>query len=120
MAFLFLLAAAAQYNDPDPVQWTVIYLLPAIACVQSVRGKLNWVFPAAVCIVSLGWAAVLAPSALSKPVELKDLTGSFEMMNLAVEEAREMIGLLIVATWMCVLTIVEVRRGKSAIREPTE
>ena len=38
-AILFVIAAALQYNDPDPYIWIPIYLYGAVLCWLAFRGK---------------------------------------------------------------------------------
>jgi hypothetical protein len=38
-AFIFLVFAALQYNDPDPILWIPIYLYPTFLCFQEARNK---------------------------------------------------------------------------------
>lgn len=38
-AFLFLVAAVLQYNDPDPVLWMPIYLFGAVLCFLAARHR---------------------------------------------------------------------------------
>ncbi|RPD46674.1 transmembrane 220 family protein [Paracnuella aquatica] len=38
-AFLFLVSAILQYNDPDPWLWIPIYLFGAALCFLAARGK---------------------------------------------------------------------------------
>lgn len=38
-AFLFLVSAVLQYNDPDPWLWAPIYLLGTFLCFQAARGR---------------------------------------------------------------------------------
>jgi hypothetical protein len=40
-ALIFLLFAGWQYNDPDPILWIPVYLVPVYVCVQAFRGKYN-------------------------------------------------------------------------------
>lgn len=37
MAVLFVLFAALQYNDPDPLLWIAIYLFAAFLCLRALR-----------------------------------------------------------------------------------
>ena len=37
--FIFIVFAALQYNDPDPLLWVPIYLYPAFLCFQEARNK---------------------------------------------------------------------------------
>ena len=108
-AGLFLLGAAVQYNDPDPVGWMLIYLAAAVSCALAARGRVGWQFPATVGLVALIWAATLVPSVAGK-VRPGELVGAWEMKDERVEEGREMYGLLIIAVWMAVTVTVELRR----------
>jgi hypothetical protein len=38
-AFLFLVAAILQYNDPDPYVWIPIYMYGAVLCWLAFRGR---------------------------------------------------------------------------------
>ena len=67
-----------------------IYGLGVVNCLLSYYGRLPRIFPVIVAGVALGWAALLAPGVI-REVSLPDLFASFGMMNLAVEEAREML-----------------------------
>ncbi len=102
MGLLFLLAVAVQYNDPDPLEWMAIYGAAALACLLAVRGRLSRWLPAVIGVIALGWAATLAPRVVGQ-VGPGDLFREVGMATLAIEEAREMLGLLIVAGWMLVL-----------------
>ena len=105
MAVLFLFAVAAQYNDPDPLRWMAIYGLAALACGLWLARRLPRWIPVVVGIAALAWAATLAPRVVGR-VSVGDLFESYAMKSEPVEEAREMGGLLIVAVWMAVLTLV--------------
>jgi hypothetical protein len=108
MAVLFLLSAAVQYNDPDPIQWMAIYGVSAAACVAAVRGSLPRPYPAAVAIVALVWALSLAPSVVGV-MPARDI---FQLRSGAGEEGREMYGLLIVTAWMTLLAFTAHRRRR--------
>ena len=110
MTAAFLFSVAVQYNDPDPVQWMLIYGLAALACVLRLDGRLRWYLPAAVGATALGWAVSLAPDVIGK-TSFGDMFQSFHMINTIVEEAREMGGLLIVAAWMGVLVFASKQDG---------
>ena len=106
MALLFLVATAVQYNDPDPLRWMAIYgaaaLLAAWAAARPL-GSPRWL-AAAVGATALLWSAVVALGAarLAAP---GDLFRHWHMDDVAVEETRESLGLLIVAAWMAVLCL---------------
>ena len=104
MAVLFLIAAALQYNDPDPLRWMAIYGLAALACLLALAGRLPRPVPAAIGLAALAWAATLAPGVVGR-VSIGELFESYAMKSEPVEEAREMGGLLIVGAWMAVLAL---------------
>jgi hypothetical protein len=104
MALLFAFAAYLQFNDPDPIRWTLIYAAPMVVAAWAAWRPAGypWPLPAAIAAVALIWAATIAPRALGK-IKLSQMFASWEMKDASVEENREMFGLLIVAAWMIVL-----------------
>jgi hypothetical protein len=109
MAALFALAAALQYNDPDPLPWIAIYAAAVAACVLWGLRRTAWPLTAAVMLIALGWAAALLPDVLGF-VGLGDLFLRMEEKGGRVEIGREIGGLTIVAAWMAALLLVERRR----------
>lgn len=104
MALMFLFSVAVQYNDPDPARWMVIYGAAAVACIwRAAAGRVPRWFPSVVAATAALWAAVSAR--LVDPAALPHMFDSFEMHSLAVEEARETSGLLIVTAWMLVVAL---------------
>jgi hypothetical protein len=102
MTGLFLFAAAVQYNDPEPLRWMAIYGVAAAACVVTYWHPQLWALPVMVGITALVWSIGLwrdLPSGLS----FGDLFEPMSAYGGAVEQAREMLGLLIVAVWMAIL-----------------
>jgi hypothetical protein len=110
MTAAFVFSVVVQYNDPDPIRWMLIYGLAAIACILKWQGRLPWHLPAVIGGIALGWAASLAPGVIGKTT-FRTMFQSFHMIDTVVEEAREAGGLLIVAGWMAVLTLVSKRHG---------
>jgi hypothetical protein len=102
MAVLFLLGLAVQYNDPDPWRWVAIYGAAAVACVLAIRGTLPRWLPLAVAVVAAAWAGLLAPHVVGR-VAPAELFREIGMDSVEIEEAREMVGLLLIALWMAVL-----------------
>lgn len=102
MAAAFLFSVVVQYNDPDRVRWMLIYGVAALACILKLRHRLRWYLPAALGVTAFGWAASLAPGVIGKTT-FGEMFQAFHMINTAVEEAREMGGLLVIAGWMAVL-----------------
>ena len=113
MTACFLLSLAVQYNDPDPARWMAIYGAAAVACGLYLGRRYYWPLFAAVGLVALSWAALLAPHVIGK-VSIAELFESVQMKDARVEEARETVGLLIVAAWMMVLTLSSIRRAAAA------
>ena len=105
---VFILAAAVQWNDPDPLPWMVIYLSAASMCFLSlVHRQVLWL-PSILLLFSLGWAFYLLSSIVGH-VSLYEITESLSMKTRAVEEAREIGGLLLVALWATIVWIIERR-----------
>jgi len=112
-AALFTLFAAVQYNDPDPVVWIAIYGLAAIASAAAgLRPRSSWLVPAIVGVVAALWSASLSTRILGAPMDIEQVFGTTRMINTAVEETREALGLLLVAAWMGVLTWRGLRQGR--------
>ena len=98
----FLLSAAVQYNDPDPIRWIAVYSAAAALCLAQYLVVLpRWVYAVllAVCVV---WIALWLPAVVGK-VSLHEIFESITMRTRSVEEAREIGGLLLVALWTSVL-----------------
>ena len=100
---LFILAAAVQYNDPDPIGWMAIYAAAAVACALALRARLPRLYAALVALVAYAWAATLALRVVGK------------QHLWYAEEGREMMGLLLVAIWMTVLAARTPRRGSTPV-----
>ena len=110
MTAAFTFSAAVQYNDPDPLPWMAIYGTAAAASAWAAlkaRGY-PWALSALVGAVALVWGLSLLPQVVGK-VRLPELFASWEMRSPRVEVAREAGGLLIVAAWMAVTTLVRLR-----------
>lgn len=86
MFAVFVLCAALQYNDPDPLVWVPIYLFPAVLAALAFRGRLLVAVPLLGAIAYVLAAAWYAPP--YAPGYLDD------------EGAREAGGLLLSGLWM--------------------
>lgn len=100
MVVLFLLAAAVQFNDPDPLVWIAIYTVAATVTFWSIgaaeatqKRGLRASVPALATTAALSGAAYLS----TKVFGLQPLFDS--------EEGREMMGLMIVAVWFAIVTL---------------
>lgn len=101
MGVLFVLAAALQYNDPDPYAWAALYLAAAGVSFATLWLPDAWKMPASVAVVAFIWAATLAPAVTR--TSFPDLFQSWEMMSTEMEEGREFLGLLLVGAWTAYL-----------------
>lgn len=100
----FLLSAAVQYNDPDPLLWAAIYLSASAMCLAKIRKRrLTWL-PPMLLLISLGWIFALLPSIVGQ-VSVAEIVESISMKTRAVEEAREIGGLLLVALWAVIVML---------------
>ena len=113
MAVLFLWSAAIQFNDPDPLQWVLLYGAAGIAAALGTRGSHRFpqALPALVGVAALVWALLIGSGSLGQ-VGLGGLFQSYEMKSQEVEEGREFLGLLIVAVWMLMMVLFR-RRAKA-------
>ncbi len=105
MAVLFLICAAIQFNDPDPLRWAAIYGAAGFACLAAGRFRYSWPLPTGVGLVALVWAAWLSP--ILSQVRLRDLARSMHAETPSIELGREFLGLLIVLGWMGFLSLRE-------------
>jgi hypothetical protein len=111
MLLAFAFSVIVQMNDPDPFGWVTIYCLAAVMCALALARRAHWALPAAVGAAAAAWAAAIAPRVVGR-VPFRDMFGAFEMESLAVEESREMYGLLIVAVWMAAVAIASAQRAQ--------
>ena len=92
MVFAYL-----QHNDPDPLPWAFVYLSAAVMGAAEALGRglrrRAWLVGGAVLV----WAATLMPAAVQAPAAA--IFTDWDMVGPGVEEAREALGLLIVAAW---------------------
>ncbi len=105
-AAVFVFAGVVQYNDPDGLYWGGLYLGAAFCCAYRAAGR-GGIPPAVVGVVAVSWAAALASQIGS--IDVGQLFGAWEMNSAAVERGREIGGLLIVAGWMLVLVVEDLR-----------
>jgi hypothetical protein len=99
---IFVLAAAVQWNDPDPISWIIGYLSAAILSAVAASGR-AWTRANVGAAVILGlWFATLAPSLMhTEPAAFE----SFKMSEAQHEEPREAVGLGLAAGWCAALAL---------------
>lgn len=115
MAAMCATAALLQYNDPDPVRWVLVYGAAAVlSAVAAWRGAAP--FPAAVglAVIALVWALALAARVPEVGVYVHVLD-RWRMQSRGVEEARESLGLLLVAGGAAVIAAASRRRGVTRV-----
>jgi hypothetical protein len=116
MAALFALAAVVQFNDPDPVRWAVLY---GLSCLLSLGPLFGRRVPPLACAAvggaALAWGLwwMAAGPGTGAYARMFD---AWEMRSMAIEEAREASGLLLVAAWMAAVGARGARpaRGRAA------
>ncbi len=102
MLSAFALSVVVQLNDPDPFLWIGIWGAAATACALELMGRGGVGFPAAVGIITLGYALQLAPGVLGA-VPFGAMFQAWEMADTGIEESREFYGLIWITTWMLAL-----------------
>jgi hypothetical protein len=112
MLLMFVFSAIVQYNDPDPYVWIPVYGAAAVACGLELSHRLRWWLPAMIGVGTVVWAATIAPHVFGR-VPFLEMFSAWEMKNEGVEESREMYGLLIVALWMVVLAVADVKSRRA-------
>ena len=98
LAVIFALFALVQYNDPDPVQWILMYAGVAVHFAMAALGRLYrpavWVWLAAAVI----WAATLFPDFMNWiNMGEPSIVESMKAETPWVELTREFLGLVIAA-----------------------
>ncbi len=111
----FLLSALVQWNDPDPLLWIVYYLSALICCVCAFRRLPIYLSLLMVAFGSL-WAMKLVLNLVVEDVAMHEVFTSLAMNSNAVEEAREIGGLLMVVAWLSYLLIRQWNRSSLEAR----
>jgi hypothetical protein len=111
MTALFLVSAAVQWNDPDPLYWIAIYGAAAILAARAAQGQLPLV-PNAVALLAF---AALAARALPDLLAAREQAFThWHMLSASDEVAREAGGLTICALWSAVQTACALRAREAA------
>ncbi|TVR14400.1 MAG: hypothetical protein EA391_12810 [Balneolaceae bacterium] len=100
---LFMFSAAVQYNDPEPIRWMAIYLAASVSCLLYVLQKFSWKFAAITAGIAIIWAVTIIPDLTAHG--FRNMFSDVSMMQQGTEEAREFLGLLLVAGWMLIIII---------------
>lgn len=116
-AVLFALAAAVQWNDPDPALWILGYLAVSALSVAAFTGRRLLIPNGVAALVFTVWFATLAPSLIGAPEEAFT---SFKMKAAPHEEPREAVGLGLAAAWCGVLAVWSRRTDAAGIAQESD
>ncbi len=107
-AFLFLISAVLQYNDPDPLLWIAIYGMATLVTLGFVFNKVSYIVPAFVGLLgAIGFFLIF-------PEKFEGFAiGQGDIKN--IEEGREAFGILIIAIVMFVFALRIRFKNKSKI-----
>ena len=103
LVFVFILFAAWQLNDPDPILWVPIYGLAAYVCYKAFRGQSN---PELLVVAALMCLAGGVNSWLGMTAWEGVITESLAMKSPNQELAREALGLGICAAVYVLFLII--------------
>ncbi len=100
LTFLFVVFAALQYNDADPLVWISLYLAAAALSASGfLRPLPTWVYAAAAVIFMTG-------SAYLWPDRFEGVGSQMQADQPWIEEAREALGLLMCGLSMAALAVL--------------
>lgn len=110
---VFALSIGVQWNDPDPLAWSLVYAVPAGLAVAAHRGRSR---PALSGALALAHALLLLPWLPSLARLDRDAVSGIGMPSLAAEEAREAGGIALCLLW-CLVVFVHDRRRRARSSE---
>jgi hypothetical protein len=102
MAILFVFAVIAQFNDPDPVSWMLVYTVAAALCVATLLKLRIRPVLVAYMVVCATWVIYLSPRFVDTSMQAFTSVG---MNSVIEEEVRELWGLVICLAWSVVLYV---------------
>lgn len=110
----FLLNAAVQFNDPDPLLWITIYGAVAMIAGLAVFTRFYLPLIAVVLAVCLGGSLYLLPSVFELFLhhEPGELVSGMSPDRPYVEEARESLGLLIATAALVYFLVLAIRQRR--------
>ena len=111
MAVIFVLSAALQWNDPDPVPWIAFYGFAALTAFAAlVQARVLPVLEVSLAVLALGVGLAFAPALGSARIEA---VTSIQMKSAEDEEVRELGGSAIVLGFAAGLLIRGARPSRS-------
>jgi hypothetical protein len=110
LAALLAVCVALQYNDPDPLQWMLMY--GAAMMVAALLPAKKQLVPAGFVVATLAlvWAAYLLFAVWGR-MDVGDLASKMSEKGGAVEEGREAGGLAIAGVWLMFASAFRRRRA---------
>lgn len=102
LAVVFLLFAAVQYNDPDPIHWIALYLYTAGICGFAAFGKYNrYLLWAGLAVITV-WVVLTIPDFFNW-IKMGEpgIAGEMKATEPYIELTREFFGVLM--CWAVVL-----------------
>jgi hypothetical protein len=110
-AVLFLLCAAVQWNDPDPLPWIALYGAAAAVCLAFAWGKDVALGAVVVAAWAVSWGTTRVPAVIAFVASERTATNfSMKTDDVVEEEAREGGGLALVAVVCGAVALVRLRR----------
>ena len=111
MCVVFVVSAAVQYNDPDPLMWIVLYGVAAALAGAAAVGRVplvpNAIAAAVFIVLTLWWLPSLSGARSQAFTE-------FKMVDQSDEEPRETVGLAVCAGWSAAQALYAWRRRDAA------
>src|SRR5690606_35064919 len=94
---LIVVGALVQINDPDPWIWVSIYLFAAFLSGYVALGHYPLIPLSIVAVLCLGGSLYYFPPSVSEWIAQEWAQQDLTMKTMAMEEARESLGLLLIA-----------------------
>lgn len=114
LTLVFLIFAYLQLNDPDPIHWTLGYLLVAASCGLAAWGKYPRWWLWSVTVIIGAWMLTTVPAAFQWVHQGEpDITGEMKATTPIIEEMREFLGLFIAFGAMVYLLLAARGKGRT-------
>lgn len=95
LGVIFILFSLVQLNDPDPLLWVLIYMIPAVAALVYTHRKQSKYLLIGLAIIYLIGAVMLFPPSFQEWITAEGEASSIGMKLPMIEEARESMGLFL-------------------------
>jgi hypothetical protein len=95
IGFVFLLFSIVQLNDPDPLIWVIVYLIPASVAFLISHRTFSKTLLFVLAIAYLIIALVLLPPSFQEWIHAEEKAKSLGMTLPGIEKGREAAGLII-------------------------